>query len=144
MKRNILLLTTALLLTGALTACNNNTKPECWKAKHNTVGKECNSGNGGFSKVNPSRKSTAVKRSDTKDTTATPAPEAPDAELPASRPNEGGTNQNDPAQDNSPTNDTDSEPNVPDQETDVSPPNQSNSNDIEGYDPFGGLYGPGT
>lgn len=131
MKRNILLLTTALLLTGTLTACNSNSKPECWKAKHNTVGKDCNSGNGGFSKVSPSRKG----KSDKKD--ASPSVDAPKTD-------EGGTNQNDPAQDNSPTNDTDSDPNVPDQDQDVSPPNQSNSNDIEGYDPFGGLYGPGT
>ena len=139
MKRNILLLTTALLLTGTLTACNSNTKPECWKAKHNTVGKECYSGNGGFSMNSPSIKSKPRK---TKDTTTAPAPEAPDT--PAPDTNHGGTNQNDPAQDNSPTNDTDSEPNVPAQETEVNPPNQSNSNDIEGYDPFGGLYGPGT
>lgn len=131
MKRNIILLTTALLLTGTLTACNSNTKPECWKAKHNTVGKDCNSGNGGLSMNSPVRKG----KSDKKD--SSPSVDAPKTD-------EGGTNQNDPAQDNSPTNDTDSEPNVPDQETDVSPPNQSNSNDIEGYDPFGGLYGPGT
>lgn len=139
MKRNIILLTTALLLTGTLTACNSNTKPECWKAKHNTVGKDCNSGNGGLSMNSPSIKSKPRK---TKDTTTPPAPEAPDT--PAPDTNHGGTNQNDPAQDNSPTNDTDSEPNVPAQDQNVSPPNQSNSNDIEGYDPFGGLYGPGT
>ena len=63
----------------------------------------------------------------------------------APKPSEGDTNPNVPAKDNSPTNDTDSEPNVPDQETDVSPPLQSNSNDVRGFDPFtAGLYGPGT
>jgi hypothetical protein len=129
MKRNILILTTALLLTGTLTACNSNTKPECWKAKHNAVGKDCNSsGNGGFSMNSPSRKGTDGKK----------------RSVDAPKTNDGGTNQNVPAKDNSPTNDTASEPNVPDQETDVRPPPQSNSNDIKGYDPFGGLYGPGT
>lgn len=38
----------------------------------------------------------------------------------------------------------DSGPDVPVQGTDVRPPTQSNSNDIKGFDPFGGLYGPGT
>jgi hypothetical protein len=37
-----------------------------------------------------------------------------------------------------------STPNVPTQGTDTKPPKQSNSNDIKGFDPFGGLYGPGT
>ena len=86
-----------------------------------------------------SNSSIKSKRSAPKETIATPAPEAPET------PSHGGTNQNDPAQDNSPPNDGDSEPNAPDhQDTNVSPPNQLNSNDIKGFDPFGGLYGPGT
>ena len=42
--------------------------------------------------------------------------------------------------DNGTENDTDP---VADNNSNNSPP-QSNSNDIEGFDPFGGLYGPGT
>ena len=133
MKRYIGLLSAAVLITGTLAACTGADKSDdCWKANSKTV-KDCNSsGNGGYSATNSSIKS---KRSAPKDTSATPAPETP---------SHSGANQNDPAQDNSLPNDGDSEPNVPDQVTDVSPPNQLNSNDIKGFDPFGGLYGPGT
>ena len=131
-KRYIGLLSAAIVLTGTLAACTSADRPDCWKANTKTV-KDCNSsGNGGFSMSNSSIKS---KRSAPKDTSATPAPETP---------SHSGANQNDPAQDNSLPNDGDSEPNVPDQDTDVSQPNQLNSNDIKGFDPFGGLYGPGT
>ena len=132
MKRYIGLLSAAIVLTGTLAACTGADSPACWKANSKTV-KGCNSsGNGSYSATNSSTKS---KRSAPKDTSATPAPETP---------SHGSTNQNDPAGDNSPPNDGDSEPNVPDQDTDVSSPSQLNSNDIKGFDPFGGLYGPGT
>lgn len=140
MKRHILLLSAAILLMGGLAACTSTPKQECWKSKNTKVSKDCNPGNSGASISNPGIKGKLSKRSDTKDTVASPnldTPQNPDT-------NHGGTNQNVPAQDNSPTNDTDSEPNVPDQDNNANPPNQSNSNDITGYDPFGGLYGPGT
>lgn len=144
MKRNIVLMTTALFLTGTLAACTGSQKTDCWKAKHNTIGKDCSSGNAGYSKHTPGIKSKPQK---TKDTTAQPTPDAPDTEQTSPSLNHGGTNQNEPdvpAQDNSPTNDVDSEPNVPEQDQNANPPRQGSSGDIQGYDPFGGLYGPGT
>lgn len=111
MKR-ITLLSTGLILTGILTACNSTVKPDCWKATHNTIGKDCNSGSGGVSMKSPGIKGKLNK----KGTTPEDIPE-------------------DTTPDDTEQQDDDSE----------SPPNQSNSNDIPGYDPFtDGLYGPGT
>ena len=75
----------------------------------------------------------------------TPGTDGNKRSVKAPKPNEGDTNANVPAEDNSPPSDTAGEPNVPDQETEVSPPLQSNSNEVRGFDPFtAGLYGPGT
>jgi hypothetical protein len=42
------------------------------------------------------------------------------------------------------TNENDN-PSPPEEDTNQDTnPNQLNSNDVEGFDPFGGLYGPGT
>ena len=147
MKRHILLISAAIFLMGGLTACTSTPKQECWKSKSTKVSKDCNSGNSGVSISNPGIKGKPSKRSTTKDEVVSANPENPDTPTPST--NQGGTNQNNPDQDNSPTNNSNTPENIPDQENsnqndNASPPNQSNSNDIEGYDPFGGLYGPGT
>jgi hypothetical protein len=47
--------------------------------------------------------------------------------------------------DDTPTPDTTDNPSPPEDDTNHDGnPNQLNSNDVEGFDPFGGLYGPGT
>lgn len=135
MKR-IILLSTSLILLSVLTACNSTVKPECWKATHNTVGKDCNSGGG--SVKNPGIKGKLNKKGTTPET---PSPDT----------DEGNHNNNPQAPEdntndsNTPPDNTNDNNNPPSNEDNNSnPPNQSNSNDIEGYDPFGGLYGPGT
>jgi hypothetical protein len=42
------------------------------------------------------------------------------------------------------TTDTTPEDNSSEDTNQETTPNQLNSNDVEGFDPFGGLYGPGT
>ena len=158
MKRHIIMLSAAILLTGTLAACTGTSKTECWRPNNTKASKDCNSGGSGVSISNPGIKGKLSKRSNTKDTVASPNPDTP--QNPDT--NHGGTNQNNPDQenlptnnnntppdipdqDNSPVNDGDAGQNIPDQDNDEGNPNQSNSNDIPGYDPLtDGLYGPGT
>ena len=122
----ITLLSTGLILTGVLTACNSTVKPDCWKATHNTINKDCNSGGSGVSVKSPSIKDKIGKKdTPTKDTTP---------EVPNDTPSED-TTPEDPAPEDTTQDDTDQEDDTP---------LQSNSHDVKGFDPFGGLYGPGT
>lgn len=132
-----ILLLSAVLIT--LAACNNVDRQECWKAKNTSLSKDCNSGGSStLSKNTPNIKVKDKKNKSTPDTdTPDTGGETPGTDTPGNdTPGTGGTNQNDTGP-NNPEPDT----NV---DTDTNPPNQNNSNDIEGYDPFGGLYGPGT
>jgi len=140
MKRHIIMLSAVILLAGTLSACTSTSKQECWRANNIKSAKDCNSGNSGVSIHKPGIKGNISKRTQAKEEIASPNPTTPEA------PNtdQGGTNQNNPDQDNSPVNNGTTPPNNPDQDNNSGTFNQSNSNDISGYDPFGGLYGPGT
>ncbi len=99
-----------------LAACTGADRPACWKAntKNDST---CNSSNGGgFSMKSPGIKgNTGKKDIPSVDTT----PEVPN---------------------DTPSTDTTPE----DNSSEDTNPNQLNSNDVKGFDPFGGLYGPGT
>lgn len=152
-----ILLLSAVLIT--LAACNNVDRQECWKAKNTSLSKDCNSGGSStLSKNTPNIKVKDKKNKSTPDTD-TPEPDTggdtPGTDTPGTdTPGTGGTNQNDPGPDNTDTPEPDTNNDNPspnedtnvdtNEDTDTNPPNQNNSNDIEGYDPFGGLYGPGT
>jgi len=123
MKRHALMLTTSILLVSTLAACTGTQKPDCWRATHTKTNKDCNSGGAGLH--SPGTKIKSVKR----DKKATPPsqniPDVPEREDP-------------------PANDGDTGSNIPDQENNEDNPDQSDSNDVEGFDPSTGLYGPGT
>lgn len=133
-----ILLLSAVLIT--LAACNNVDRQECWKAKNTSLSKDCNSG--GSSTLSKNTPNIKVKDKKNKST--------PDTDTPGT----GGTNQNDPGPNNPSTpdpdtNDNNNDNNNPSPPEDNSnnnpnPPRQGSSGDIKGYDPFGGLYGPGT
>lgn len=141
----IVLLSTGLILTGVLTACNSTVKPDCWKATHNTVGKDCNSGSG-FTMNSP--RTGNKKKTNVSTDVSTPDVPSPDTDEGTHNNNpqapEDNTNDSTTPSDNTNDNNEDNNPSPPEDNTNPNPPNQSNSNDIEGYDPFGGLYGPGT
>lgn len=142
MKRAVLLSAVTIILA----ACTGADKQECWKAKHNIIGKDCSSGNAGYSKHTPNIK--------VKDKKNKPTPDTDTPDTGGDTPGTGGTNQNDPGPDNTDTPDTGGgdnpnnpqgpEDNTPDPTPNGNDSNQNNSNDIEGYDPFDNLYGPGT
>jgi hypothetical protein len=126
MKKKIILLSASLLV---LAACTGADRPACWKAntKNDST---CNSSNGGgFSISKPDMKDKIGKRDKNNDVTTPAAPDTGNEDTPAPDTND---NPSPPEED---TNHDDN------QET---TPNQLNSNDVEGFDPFGGLYGPGT
>lgn len=137
-----ILLLSAVIIT--LAACNNVDRQECWKAKHTSLSKDCNSGGSStLSKFTPNSKVKDKKNKSTPDTIVDT--DTPDTG--GDTPGTGGTNQNDPGPDtDTPEPDTNNDNPSPNEDTNTNPnpPNQNNSNDIEGYDPFGGLYGPGT
>ena len=137
MKKKIILLSASLLV---LAACTGADRPACWKAntKNDST---CNSSNGGgFSISKPDMKGKIGKRDKNNDVT-TPATPDQETDTPAA-PDTG--NEDTPAPDT-----TDNDPSPPEEDTNQddnqeTTPNQLNSNDVEGFDPFGGLYGPGT
>ena len=117
MKKKIILLSASLLV---LAACTGADRPACWKA--NTKGdSNCNSSDGGgFSMKSPGIKgNTGKKDIPSVDTT----PEVPN---------------------DTPSTDTTPEDNSSEDTNQETTPNQLNSNDIKGFDPFSGVYGPGT
>lgn len=119
-KKKIILLSASLLV---LAACTGADRPACWKAttKNDST---CNSSNGGgFSMKSPDMKGNTGKRDKNNDVTTPSAPDTGNEDTPTPD-----TNEND---NPSPTEDD-------------TTPNQLNSNDVKGFDPFGGLYGPGT
>lgn len=123
----IVLLGTGLILTSVLTACNSTVKPDCWKATHNTINKDCNSGGSGVSVKSPGIKDKIGKKD-------TPIKDIPSVDNP---PND--TTPEAPSEDTTPEDTTQDDT---DQQDDT--PLQSDSNDVEGFDPSSGLYGPGT
>ena len=128
MKRHIVMLSAAILLTGTLAACTGTSKTECWRPNNTKASKDCDSGGSGVSIRNSSTKDKTSKRTKAKEEIASPNPD-----------------QNIPDQDNPPVNDGDAGQNIPDQDNDEPATNQSNSNDVSGFDPLtDGLYGPGT
>lgn len=129
----ITLLGTGLILLSVLAACNSTVKPDCWKATHNTINKDCNSGGGGVSVKSPSIKDKIGKKD-------VPSKDAPSKDTPSVD-----TSPNDTTPEDNSSNDTapeDTTQDDTDQQQDT--PLQSNSHDVKGFDPFGGLYGPGT
>lgn len=122
----ITLLGTGLILLSVLTACNSTVKPDCWKATHNTINKDCNSGGGGVSVKSPSIKDKIGKKD-------TPIKDIPSVDNPTND-----TTPEVPSEDPAPNDTTQDDTNQDDT------PLQSNSHDVKGFDPFGGLYGPGT
>ena len=120
MKR-ITLLGTGLILLSVLTACNSTVKPDCWKATHNTINKDCNSGGSGVSVKNPGIKGKVGKKD-------VPSKDTPSVDNPP----------------NDTTPEAPSEDPAPEDTTQQDNPLQSNSHDIKGFDPSSGLYGPGT
>ena len=117
MMKKIILLSASLLV---LAACTGADRPACWKATTKSAN-ICNSSNGGgFSMKSPNIMGNTGKRDKNNDVT-TPDTGSEDTPTPD-------TNEND---NPSPTEDD-------------TTPNQLNSNDVKGFDPFGGLYGPGT
>ena len=122
--KKIILLSASLLV---LAACTGADRPACWKA--NTKGDNiCNSSNGGsFSISKPDMKGNTGKRDKNNDVTTPTAPEVPN---------------DTPSTDTTPE-DNSSEDTNQDDNQDTNP-NQLNSNDVKGFDPFSGLYGPGT
>lgn len=124
MMKKIILLSASLLV---LAACTGADRPACWKANTKSAS-TCNSSNGGgFSISKPDMKGNTGKRDKNNDVTTPAAPDTGNEDTPTPD-----TNEND---NPSPTEDDTN------QET---TPNQLNSNDVKGFDPFGGLYGPGT
>jgi len=123
MKRHALMLTTSILLVSTLAACTGTQKSDCWRATHTKTNKDCDSGGAGLH--SPGTKIKSVKR----DKKATP----PSQNIPDV-----------PEREDTPVDDGDTGSNIPDQENNEDNPGQSNSNDIEGFDPSTGLYGPGT
>lgn len=117
----ITLLGTGLILLSVLTACNSTVKPDCWKATHNTINKDCNSGGGGVSVKSPSIKDKTGKKD-------VPSKDTPSVDNPP----------------NDTTPEAPSEDPAPEDTTQQDNPLQSNSHDIKGFDPSSGLYGPGT
>lgn len=131
----------AILLTTTLAACTGTTKPECVRPQ---AGNECKSSNSGFSKPSPVVKSETRPKKDRKPAAA-PQPEDPPMPPSGNIPAPESDNNTPPKTPTTETPNTGgSGSNAPGQGTDAKPPNQSNSNDIKGFDPFGGLYGPGT
>ena len=115
--KKIILLSASLLV---LAACTGADRPACWKATNKSTS-NCNSSNGGgFSMKSPGMKGNKGKKDvqsvDTPSVDTTP-------EVP---------------------NDTPSTDTTPEDTNQGTTPNQLNSNDVKGFDPFGGLYGPGT
>jgi hypothetical protein len=133
MKRHALMLTTSILLTATLAACTGTQKPDCWRATHTKTNKDCNSGGAGLHSPGTNIKS--VKR----DKKATP----PSEEIPDLN-NTTPDTPDVPEQEDPPANNEDPGQDIPDQDDNEDNPGQSNSNDIEGFDPSTGLYGPGT
>lgn len=128
MKRHALMLTTAIFLTVTLAACTGTQKSDCWRATNTKTNKDCNSGGSGVLIQSPATKDKTSKRTKVKEEIASPNPD-----------------QNIPGQENLPVNDGGAGQNIPDQDNNEGSPNQSNSNDISGFDPLtDGLYGPGT
>jgi len=128
MMKKIILLSASLLV---LAACTGADRPACWKANTKSAN-ICNSSNGGgFSMKSPGIKGNTGKRDKNNDVTTPTAPDTGSEDTPTPD-----TNEND--NPSPPEEDTNQDTN---QET---TPNQLNSNDVEGFDPFGGLYGPGT
>ncbi len=122
--KKIILLSASLLV---LAACTGADRPACWKANTKSAN-ICNSSNGGgFSMKSPGIKGNTGKRDKNNDVTT---PAAPDT-----------GNEDTPTPD---TTDTTPEDNSSEDTNQETTPNQLNSNDVEGFDPFGGLYGPGT
>ncbi len=114
MMKKIILLSASLLV---LAACTGADRPACWKANTKSAS-TCNSSNGGgFSMKSPGIKGNTGKKDIP--SVDTSSPEVPN---------------------DTPSTDTTPEDNSSEETT----PNQLNSNDVEGFDPFGGLYGPGT
>jgi hypothetical protein len=128
----ITLLSTGLILTGVLTACNSTVKPDCWKATHNTINKDCNSGGSGVSVKSPSIKDKIGKKD-------TPTKDIPSVDTPSVDNPPNNTTPEAPSEDPAPEDTTQDNT---DQQDDT--PLQSDSNDVEGFDPSSGLYGPGT
>lgn len=128
MMKKIILLSASLLV---LAACTGADRPACWKANTKSAN-ICNSSNGGNSSISkPDMKDKIGKRDKNNDVTTPAAPDTGNEDTPTPD-----TNEND--NPSPPEEDTNHDDN---QET---TPNQLNSNDVEGFDPFGGLYGPGT
>jgi hypothetical protein len=144
--KKIILLSASLLV---LAACTGADRPACWKANTKSAN-ICNSSNGGgFSISKPDIKGKIGKRDKNNDVTSPIAPDQ-ETDTPAA-PDTG--NEDTPAPDtNDNTNDNTNEndnPSPPEDDTNQddnqeTTPNQLNSHDVEGFDPFGGLYGPGT
>jgi hypothetical protein len=84
----------------------------------------------------PGIKGNTGKRDKNNDVTTPAAPDTGNEDTPTPDTNDDNTNEND--NPSPPEEDTNQDTN---QET---TPNQLNSNDVKGFDPFGGLYGPGT
>ena len=120
--KKIILLSASLLV---LAACTGADRPACWKANTKSDS-NCNSSDGGNSSISkPDMKGKIGKRDKNNDETT---PAAPDT-----------------GSEDTPTPDTNDNPSPPEDDTNQDTnPNQLNSNDVEGFDPFGGLYGPGT
>jgi len=125
----IILLSASLLV---LAACTGADRPACWKA-HTKSANICNSSNGGNSSISkPDTKGNTGKRDKNNDVTTPAAPDTGNEDTPTPDTNDDTTNEND-------------NPSPPEEDTNQDTnPNQLNSNDVEGFDPFGGLYGPGT
>lgn len=138
MMKKIILLSASLLV---LAACTGADRPACWKANTKSAN-ICNSSNGGNSSISkPDMKDKIGKRDKNNDVTTPTAPDQ-ETDTPAA-PDTG--NEDTPTPD---TNENDN-PSPPEEDTNhddnqETTPNQLNSNDVEGFDPFGGLYGPGT
>ena len=125
MMKKIILLSASLLV---LAACTGADRPACWKANTKSAN-ICNSSNGGNSSISkPDMKGKIGKRDKNNDETTPAAPDTGNEDTPTPDTNDDTINEND-------------NPSPPEEDTN---PNQLNSNDVEGFDPFGGLYGPGT
>lgn len=144
MKLSILISSTFLFATALIptNAYADDSNLMCRRS-----GNDCNSTNG---KISISGLSVSVKSSDSGNKRNTKNETVADTNTENDNPvdnntadvdnNNDNNNDNIVDADNGSENDTDT---VADNNSNNSPP-QSNSNDIEGFDPFGGLYGPGT
>ena len=146
MKLSILISSTFLFATALIptNAYADDSNLMCRRS-----GNDCNSTNG---KISISGLSVSVKSSDSGNKRNTKNETVADTNTENDNPvdnntdtadvdnNNDNNNDNIVDADNGTENDTDP---VADNNSNNSPP-QSNSNDIEGFDPFGGLYGPGT